>query len=449
MSGPSEGDATPITSVRQLVEYVAGGAKPRAQWRIGTEHEKFVFRRADLSPPPYDGPDGIRALLEGHLAHGWQPVRDGANVVGLARGRANISLEPGGQFELSGAPLTDLHETKAELELHLAEARSVADRLGLGFLPLGFHPLATREAMPWMPKSRYAIMRRYMPSKGRLGLDMMLRTCTVQVNLDAENEADMVEKFRIGLALQPVAIALFANSPFTEGRLNGYRSYRAQVWTDTDPDRCGIPSVVFEEGFGYERWVEWVLDVPMYFVQRQGRYFDVAGRSFRDFLAGRLAAETEGATPTIGDFADHLTTVFTEVRLKRYLEMRGADAGSPAMTLALPALWVGLLYDRGAQGEAAALIRDHPCRDWQTLHREVPKFGLEAPFCDTTVRWLAREMVAIAHRGLRARGLGEEIYLAPLEEIVASGRSQADHWIARCNEAWGGEVRRVFEEAAL
>ena len=449
MSGPSEGDATPITSVRQLVEYVAAGAKPRAQWRIGTEHEKFVFRRADLSPPPYDGPDGIRALLEGHLDHGWQPIRDGGNIVGLVRGRANISLEPGGQFELSGAPLADLHETKAELELHFAEARSVADRLGLGFLPLGFHPIATREAMPWMPKSRYAIMRRYMPTKGRLGLDMMLRTCTVQVNLDTENEADMVEKFRIGLALQPVAVALFANSPFTDGRPNGYRSYRAEVWTDTDADRCGIPSVVFEEGFGYERWVEWVLDVPMYFVHRRGRYFDLAGRSFRDFMSGRLAAETDGARPTMGDFADHLTTVFTEVRLKRYLEMRGADAGSPAMTLALPALWVGLLYDRGAQSEAAALIRDHPCRDWQTLHRKVPRLGLDAPFCDTTVRWLAREMVAIAHRGLRARGLGEEVYLAPLEEIVATGRTQADYWLTRCAQAWGGDVRRVFAEAAL
>ena len=449
MSGPSEGDATPITSVRQLVEYVAGGAKPRGAWRIGTEHEKFVFRRSDLSPAPYEAPDGIRALLEGHLSHGWQPVRDGRAIVGLSRGRANISLEPGGQFELSGAPLADLHETKAELELHLAEARSVADRLGLGFLPLGFHPLAAREAMPWMPKSRYAIMRRYMPTKGRLGLDMMLRTCTVQVNLDAEDERDMVEKFRIGLALQPVAIALFANSPFTEGRPNGYQSFRAQVWTDTDPDRCGIPSVVFEDGFGYERWVDWVLDVPMFFVQRQGRYIDVAGQSFRDFLAGRLGAETEGATPTIGDFADHLTTIFTEVRLKRYLEMRGADAGSPEMILALPALWVGLLYDPGAQAEAAALIRDHPCRDWQTLHREVPRFGLSAPFCDTTVRWLAREMVAIARRGLIARGLGEEVYLAPLEEIVAKGRTQASHWLERCDQAWGGDVRRVFEDAAL
>ncbi len=449
MSGPSEGDATPITSVRQLAEFLAAGAKPRGSWLIGTEHEKFVFRRRDLSPPSYDGPDGIRALLEGHLARGWAPVTDAGNIIGLSRGRAAISLEPGGQFELSGAPLATLHETKAELDAHLAELRAIAEPLGLGFLPVGFHPLARREDMPWMPKSRYAIMRRYMPRKGKLGLDMMLRTCTVQVNLDAADEADMVEKFRIGLALQPVAVALFANSPFAEGAPNGFRSYRAHTWTDTDPDRCGIPSVVFEDGFGYERYVEWVLDVPMYFVYRGGRYIDVAGRSFRDFLAGRLRDETEGATPTIGDFADHLTTVFTEVRLKRYLEMRGADAGSPEMLMALPALWVGLLYGPGAQAEAAALIADHPCRDWQTLHRDVPRHGLATAFCDTTVQWLAREMVAIARRGLRARGLGEEIYLAPLEEIAQTGKSPADRWLARCHGDWHGDVRRLFDEAAL
>lgn len=449
MSGPSEGDATPITSVRQLAEYIAGGAKPREAWRIGTEHEKFAFRRSDLTPPPYDAPDGIRALLEGHRAMGWQPALDNGNVIGLKRGSANISLEPGGQFELSGAPLATLHETKAELDSHLVEAKAVGDSLGLGFLPHGFHPLARREDMPWMPKSRYAIMRRYMPTKGNLGLDMMLRTCTVQVNLDVLDEADMVEKFRVSLALQPVAVALFANSPFAEGRPNGFRSFRANTWTDTDPDRCGIPAVVFEPGFGFERYVEWVLDVPMYFVYRNGRYIDLAGRSFRDFMAGRLRDETGGAVATIGDFADHLTTVFTEVRMKRYLEMRGADAGPPGMLMALPALWVGLLYDPGAQGEAAALIRDHACQAWQTLHRDVPRRGLATPFCDGTALALAREMVAIARRGLVARGLGEEVYLAPLEEIAATGRSLADHWLDRAATAWGGDVSRIFAEAAL
>ena len=448
MSGPSEGDATPITSFRQMVEHIAGGAKPRAAWRIGTEHEKIPFRRRDFSPPSYEAEDGIRAVLDGIAETGWEPVTDKGKVIGLRRGRANVSLEPGGQLELSGAPMADLHATKAELDEHLAVARVVGDRLGLGFLPHGFHPLARREDMPWMPKSRYAIMRRYMPLKGSLGLDMMLRTSTVQVNLDFESEADMVEKFRISLALQPVAIALFANSPFAEGRPNGFKSFRANVWTDTDPDRCGIPAFVFEKGFGFERWVEYLLDIPMYFVVRERRYIDLAGRSFRDFLAGRLP-DLPGEIPTMGDFADHLTTAFTEVRLKRYLEMRGADSGPPAMLMALPALWTGLLYDRAAQGEALALISDHPCGDWRALHRDVPRHGLAAPWCDGTVQALAKEVVAIARRGLAARGLGEEVYLAPLEEIAASGRTLADHWLDRYANAWHGDVSRLFEEGAL
>ena len=448
MSGPSEGDATPITSVRQMVEHIAAGAKPREAWRIGTEHEKIPFRLRDHSPPPYAGEDGIGALLAAVAETGWETVLDQGNVVGLRRGRATVSLEPGGQFELSGAPMADLHATKAELDEHLDAARAAGARLGLGFLPHGFHPLARRDEMPWMPKSRYAIMRRYMPLKGALGLDMMLRTSTVQVNLDFEDEADMVEKFRISLALQPVATALFANSPFTEGRPNGFRSYRANVWTDTDPDRCGIPAFVFEPGFGYEAWVEYLLDVPMYFVVREGRYIDLAGQSFRDFLAGRLPG-LPGAVPTLGDFADHITTAFTEVRLKRYLEMRGADSGPPEMLMALPALWVGLLYDTGAQGEAAALVAGNSSGDWQALHRDVPRLGLAAPWCGGTVASLAREVVAIAKRGLAARGLGEEAYLAPIEEIAATGRTLADRWLDRFATAWGGDVARIFDEGAL
>ncbi|WP_144185935.1 glutamate--cysteine ligase [Elioraea rosea] len=448
MSGPSEGDATPITSFRQMVEHIAGGAKPRDAWRIGTEHEKIVFRKDDLSPPPYQGEAGIRSLLEGIAATGWEPVTDKGNVIGLKRGRGNVSLEPGGQFELSGAPMADLHATKAELDEHLDACRSVGGRLGLAFLPHGFHPLKRRDEMPWMPKSRYAIMRRYMPLKGKLGLDMMLRTSTVQVNLDFADEADMVEKFRISLALQPVAIALFANSPFTEGRPNGFRSFRANVWTDTDPDRCGIPSFVFDKGFGYERWVEYLLDVPMYFVMRDGQYIDVAGQSFREFMEGRLPG-MPGERPTVGDFADHITTAFTEVRLKRYLEMRGADSGPPGMLMALPALWTGLLYDKGAQAEALALVTDHPCGDYQALHRDVPRLGLAAPWCDGTVRSLAREVVSIAKRGLSARAMGEEVYLAPLEEIVETGRTLADRWLERYETAWGGDVSRIFAEGAL
>lgn len=448
MSGPSEGDATPITSVREMVEHIAGGAKPRADWRLGTEHEKIAFRKTDLAPPPYEGESGIRALLEGIAETGWQPVRDAGNVIGLKRGIANVSLEPGGQVELSGAPMTTLHETKAELDEHLSVTKAVGERLGLGFLPHGFHPLARREDMPWMPKSRYAIMRRYMPLKGSLGLDMMLRTSTVQVNLDFSDEADMVEKFRISLALQPIATALFANSPFTEGRPNGFKTFRANVWTDTDPDRCGIPSFVFDEGFGYERWVEYLLDVPMYFVVREGRYVDLAGQSFRDFLAGKLPG-LPGERPTMGDFADHITTAFTEVRLKRYIEMRGADAGPPEMLMALPALWTGLLYDSGAQGEALALISDRSCGEWQALHRDVPRMGLAAAWCDSTAQALAREVVAISRRGLVARGLGEEVYLAPLEQIAETGRTLADHWLERCATAWGGDVSRIFAEGAL
>lgn len=448
MSGPSEGDATPITSVRQMVEHIAGGAKPRAAWRLGTEHEKIAFRKTDLAPPPYEGEGGIRALLEGIAETGWQPVRDAGNVIGLKRGIANVSLEPGGQVELSGAPMTTLHETKAELDEHLAVVKAVGERLGLGFLPHGFHPLARRQDMPWMPKSRYAIMRRYMPLKGSLGLDMMLRTSTVQVNLDFESEADMVEKFRISLALQPIATALFANSPFTEGRPNGFKTFRANVWTDTDPDRCGIPSFVFDEGFGYERWVEYLLDVPMYFVVRDGRYIDLAGQSFRDFLAGKLPA-LPGERPTMGDFADHITTAFTEVRLKRYIEMRGADTGPPEMLMALPALWTGLLYDSNAQGEALALTGDRSCGEWQALHRAVPRMGLAAPWCDGTAQSLARQVVAISRRGLVARGLGEEVYLAPLEAIAETGQTLADRWIARYETAWAGDVARIFAEGAL
>ena len=358
MSNPGEEDATPIRSVRQLADTLAVGAKPRERFRIGTEHEKFGFRRTDFSPPPYE-PGGIRAMLEGICALGWEGIEDQGELIGLKHAGQSVSLEPGGQFELSGAPLASLHETRDELNRHFADVHRVAGPLGLGFAPLGFHPTATRAHMPFMPKSRYAIMRRYMQTVGSLGLDMMLRTCTVQVNLDFASEADMIRKLRVGLLLQPVATALFANSPFTEGRPNGFLSARANVWTDTDPDRTGIPAVFFEDDFGFERYADWLLDVPMYFVARDGKLLDVAGSSFRDWMAGRNEA-LAGLTPTLGDFADHYTTVFTEVRLKRFLEMRGADAGSPAMMLAQSAFWVGLLYDDAALEAAVRLVGEYP-----------------------------------------------------------------------------------------
>ena len=460
MSNPGEADATPIRSARQLAEHIAAGCKSREAWRIGTEHEKFGFRRpaqgegpggagsgAAYRPPGY-APDGIRAMLDGIAARGWAPISDAGAVIGLGRGGASVSLEPAGQLELSGAPLATLHETRAELGAHFEDVRAIARPLGLGFAPLGFHPTGAREAMPWMPKSRYAIMRRYMQRTGTRGLDMMLRTCTVQVNLDYGSEADMVRKLRVGLLLQPVATALFANSPFTEGRPNGFLSARANVWLDTDAERTGIPAAVFEEGFGFERYVEWLLDVPMYFVMRQGAYVDLAGRSFRDFMAGRLSGEVEGAA-TVGDFADHMTTAFTEVRLKRFLEMRGADAGTPEMMLAQSALWVGLLYDDAALSAAVSLVGRHPWRDFAALREHVPRQGLGAAWGAGTLRDVARDVVAIAAGGLRARGLGEEALLAPLHAIVAGGPTQAEHWLARYHGAWGGDVRRVFDEAEI
>lgn len=447
MSNPGESDPTPITSARQLAEWFAAGSKPRADWRIGTEHEKFGFRRADLAPPPYE-PGGIRAMLEGLMRFGWEPILDNGNPIGLKRGDASVSLEPGGQFELSGAPVSTLHETRDELASHLEEVRAVAEPLGLGFAPLGFHPLATREQMPWMPKGRYAIMRQYMPRVGAMGLDMMLRTCTVQVNLDFGDEADMVEKLRVSLALQPLATALFANSPFAEGKPNGYRTLRGKVWTDTDPDRTGIPAVAFEEGFGFERFAEFVLDVPMYFIMREGRWIDAAGMSFRAFLEGR-ADKLKGHAATMGDWADHVTTVFTDVRLKRFLEMRGADAGAPAYLTALPAFWVGLIYDDAAQKAARALTKGWSVADIVALRNAVPGQALEATIAGRSLRDVARDVMAIARDGLKARGLGEETHLDPLDAIVATGQTQADRWLERCAGAWGGDVSKVFAEAAV
>ncbi|HYI84133.1 MAG TPA: glutamate--cysteine ligase [Acetobacteraceae bacterium] len=449
MSNPGEADLTPITGPRQLAAWFAEGCKPRARWGVGTEHEKFGFRRADLSPPPYQ-PDGIRAVLEGMAArHGWTPILDDGKPIGLKRGGASISLEPGGQFELSGAVLPDLHATRQELREHLREVHEAAGPLAIGFAPMGFHPLAARDAMPWMPKGRYAIMRRHMPTVGRLGLDMMLRTCTVQTNLDFGDEADMVEKLRVSLALQPVATALFANSPFTEGKPNGFRSMRAQVWTDTDPTRTGIPEVVFEPGFGFERFVEWVLDVPMYFVARNGKLLDAAGLSFRALMEGRLGDALADERATMGDFADHVTTAFTDVRLKRFLEMRGADAGDPNMLMANPALWIGLLYDDAAQKAAASLIRGWTVEEMRELRASVPRDALGATIRGRSVRDLALDVLKIARDGLKARGLGEEVYLAPLDEIVESGMTRADRLLSLYDRAWKGDARHALLAAEI
>jgi glutamate--cysteine ligase len=453
MSNPGDADATPIEDKAALVAWLEAGCKPPEAWRIGTEHEKFGFRHADLMPPDY-APDGIEAMLQGLQQYGWAPIEDAGRLIGLKRGEASVSLEPAGQLELSGAPLADLHETKAELDNHLAEVGEVGRALGIGFAPLGFHPFATRAQMPWMPKGRYAIMRRYMPLVGQLGLDMMTRTCTVQVNLDFASEADMVRKLRTSMLLQPVATALFANSPFKEGKPNGYLSYRGHVWTDTDPDRTGMPAMFFENGFGFERYVDWLLDVPMYFIHRHGRYIDLAGQSFRRFMTDGLP-DAPGEVATLGDFADHLTTVFPEVRLKRFLEMRGADAGTPEMMLAQSAFWVGLLYDEVALEAAHDVATRHDWRDHAALREAVALQGLATPWHGGPLWKMAHDLVTIATEGLgrRARydvtGQDEAIYLAPLQEIVNGGPVQARYWLDRYQGAWNGDVMRIFKEAAV
>ncbi len=454
MSNPGDADTREITSVSDLAAYLESGCKPTADFTIGTEHEAFGFRRSDFTPPAYDGTDGIGAVLRATQARdGWSPILDHGNIIGLkGKGGASLSLEPGGQFELSGATLGDLHATKAELDAHIARLHDVTPSLGLGFAPLGFHPTATRAGMPWMPKGRYKIMRAYMPKVGTRGLDMMLRTCTVQVNLDFCSEADMVAKMRVGSALQPVATALFANSPFFEGKPNGLFSNRAYVWGDTDNARSGIPAAIFQAGFGFEAYANWLLDVPMYFVYRDGVYHDVAGASFRDFMAGRLEA-LPGERATIGDFADHATTAFPDARLKKYIETRGADSGRPDMMLAQSALWTGIFYDPSALAAAAALVKSLSYEQILALRAAVPTTGINTKFGAGTLRDLAKEMVAIATGGLKTRarlnqvGQDETLYLAPLHEIAQGGPTQAEHWLARYHGAWNGDVTRIFEEA--
>jgi len=453
MSAPSHSGGAPITDKRQLIEHLAEGCKPASQWRIGTEHEKFVFRRADLRPVPYEGESGIRALLEGLRKFGWDPVLDGANIVGLDAGGAALSLEPGGQFELSGAPLETLHQTCAEVQGHLNQTREVTEALGLGMLGLGFLPRWKREDCYWMPKRRYAVMRRYMPTRGHLGHDMMLRTCTVQVNLDFASEADMVLKSRVSLALQPVAAALFANSPFFEGKPSGYVSYRSHVWTDVDPDRTGMLPFVFDPGFGFERYVDYMLDVPMYFVYRDGDYVDVAGQSFRDFMKGQLPG-LPGAVPTMSDWSDHLTTVFPEIRIKRYIEMRGADAGPWRNICALPAFWTGLLYDGASLNAAWEIVADWSAEEREHLHVEVPRTGLATHFRGKKFQEVALAALELSRAGLRRRarldstGQDESHFLSPLFETAHSGKTPAEKLLDDFATRWRGSVDPVYVEDA-
>ena len=413
-----------IENRTQLIDYLAAGCKPKSAWRLGTEHEKFTYNLTTQQPVPYEGENGIGALLQQlEKRYGWQPVIEDGITIALSKDKAAISLEPGGQFELSGAPLETVHQTAAETAQHFKEVEAIGKDLGLGFLPIGFHPSWTREQMPWMPKARYQIMREYMPKKGSLGLDMMLRTCTIQVNLDFSSEADMVQKFRASLALQPIVTALFANSSMKEGKDTGFKSYRSHIWTDTDNDRCGILPFVFEDGMGFERYVDYMLDVPMYFVYRNGHYINAAGQSFRDFMAGKLPAYPN-EMPSSSDWTDHLSTAFPEVRLKKFLEMRGADGGLPPFINALPALWAGILYDQTALEAATDLVKNWTVNDHLLLRQDAPKQGFSAVIAGKSVGTIAKELLHIAEAGLKSRhylnaaGADETIYLQPLWERV-------------------------------
>lgn len=457
MSSASAGTA-PIENRAQLIEWLESGEKPApADWRIGTEHEKFGFHTGDLSPLPYDGPSGVRAMLEGlRDRFVWTPVMEGETIIGLKDPNtgASVSLEPGGQFELSGAPLATLHQTCSEVHTHLAQVRDVAEPLNIGFLGLGFSPIWQLADVPVMPKGRYEIMRRYMPTKGNRGLDMMFRTCTVQVNLDFATEADMVKIMRVGIALQPIATALFAYSPFTEGKPNGYLSLRADIWNDVDPDRTGQLPFVFEDGFSYERYVDYALDVPMYFVTRQGRYHEATHVTFRQYLDGALEKDLPGVVPTMGDWEDHLTTLFPETRLKRFIEMRGADGGPWRRLCALPAFWTGLIYDKSCLDAAYDLIKDWSVQDRASLRADVPKQGFDAKIAGRTTLEIADAAVDIAREGLKNRrnldGTGEDEtrYLHTLEDSVATAKTPACELLDLYHGAWKGDITRLFRDHA-
>ncbi|MCC5960244.1 MAG: glutamate--cysteine ligase [Rhodobacteraceae bacterium] len=451
MSIPQTGGG-PIESKAQLAEYLASGCKPKEDWRIGTEHEKFGYCHDTLNPLPYDGPRSIRAVLEGlRDRFGWSPVLEAGKIIGLEKDGANVSLEPGGQLELSGAPLETIHQTCDEVNQHLREVRSVADEIGVGFIGLGAAPIWSHAQMPVMPKGRYALMTDYMDRVGTMGKSMMYRTCTVQVNLDFASEQDMVQKLRVALALQPVATALFANSPFFDGKPNGHKSWRARVWRDLDPARTGMLPFVFDDGFGFEAWVDYALDVPMYFVYRDGKYINALGQSFRDFMKGQLPA-LPGEIPTLSDWADHLTTIFPEARIKKFIEMRGADGGPWRRLCALPAFWVGLTYDQGALDAAWDIAKGWTPELREELRIAASVDGLAGTAQGVSLHDLAREVVDIAEAGLKARaqpGAGgmlpdESHFLNALKESVETGQTPADELLHRYHSDWQGDLTQIY-----
>lgn len=450
-------DFRPIEGMDELVGYLAAGNKPRDKWRIGTEHEKFPFYVDGNAPVPYGGDRGIRALLEGmQKTLGWDPIIDAGRIIGLVEptGQGAISLEPGGQFELSGAPLESIHQTCREGNAHLAQLREIAEPLGIRFLGLGGSPKWTLADTPRMPKSRYDIMTAYMPKVGTKGLDMMYRTCTIQVNLDFESEADMRRKMQVSLKLQPLSTALFANSPFTDGRPNGMQSWRGDIWRDTDNQRSGLLEFCFSPEFGFADYVEWALDVPMYFVIRDEQYRDMTHITFRQFMAGAARNEIPDGMPTMGDWANHLSTLFPDVRLKRFLEMRGADGGPWRRICALPAFWVGLLYDPATLDAAEELTRNWTYAETLAMRDAVPEQGIAAPFRNTTLREIGREVLALSRQGLVNRGrknregFDEAGFLNTLDEVIARGTTSAEEILNAYNTRWGGSIEPAFLEYA-
>lgn len=451
----SEAAIPVLENISELKDWMVAGCKPRADWRIGTEHEKFGYRKADFAPLPYDGPDGIKAMLEGLMQFGWQGKYEGDTLVGLARdaaaGGGSVTLEPAGQLELSGAPLENIHQTCAEISAHMKEVHAVAEQLGQAYFGIGYTPFWNFDNAPRMPKGRYRLMTDYMPKQGGRGTEMMYLTATVQVNLDFGSEADMVEKLRIALALQPLATALFANSPFIDGKPTGNVSERSLVWTDTDPKRTGMLPLAFDAGFGFDQYVDYALDVPMYFVVRDGDFVNALGMSFRDFLNGELPA-LPGEKPTAEDWENHLTTLFPEARVKRFIEMRGADSGPWSSLCALPAFWVGLLYDADTQRKLADYIADWTQTERDALRLGAPKTGLETPFRGGTLLDMARDIVPLAAQGLKNRGYGdgaggdESLFLAYLEEIVADGQNNAQRLLNSYHGDWGGDITKALPD---
>ncbi|NCF79647.1 MAG: glutamate--cysteine ligase [Alphaproteobacteria bacterium] len=454
----SEAASPVLENTTQLKEWMAAGCKPREAWRIGTEHEKFGYRKSDFAPLPYDGPDGIKAMLEGLMQFGWEGKYEGDTLVGLGRsaeaGGGSVTLEPAGQLELSGAPLETIHQTCAEISAHMSQVHDVAARLGQGYFGVGYTPFWNFDTAPRMPKGRYRLMTDYMPKQGGRGTEMMYLTATVQVNLDFASEADMVEKLRIALALQPLATALFANSPFIDGKPTGNMSERSLVWTDTDPKRTGMLPFAFEEGFGFEQYVDYALDVPMYFVVRNGEFINTLGMNFRDFLNGELPA-LPGEKPTAEDWENHLTVLFPEARVKRFIEMRGADSGPWPSLCALPAFWVGLLYDAQTQSQLVDYIADWAQEERDALRLGAPQAGLQTPFRGGTLLDMAREIVPMATLGLKNRGRGdgtgadESLFLAYLEDITESGKSSAEKLLDSYHGAWGGDIQKAYETLTL